>query len=104
MSCELLMAPISFKSIATVAQVARPQHNTNAASLAMDRRRAPNIKDSSVRSGRPIFSWEGQGLWAWWYCRRCRELADDGHLKKEKHRYNISDWEAYPEGCLDFLN
>ena len=56
----------------------------------------PNIEDPDVRNGDPVFSWDGDGLDAWWKCRLCRQVADRWHLNSEKHKRNVASWEDQP--------
>ena len=55
------------------------------------------VEDPNNLSGPPAYSWEGQGMYAWWQCRLCNNRAEETHITSAKHMKNYTDFVKYPE-------
>ena len=66
--------------------------------------KVPDIGDPTVRDGHPVFSWDGVGRDAWWYCRLCRSFATDGHVESKTHKKFVKDWKEAPSGWDSHFN
>ena len=54
------------------------------------------VEDPENLCGPPIYSWEGSGTSAWWFCRLCGANVTEGHLGSTKHMSRRKDWSICP--------
>ena len=81
------------------------KHNTKLRSMARAAGSAPQVgvEDPDNLCGPPIYSWEGSGKSAWWFCRLCSAQATEGHLNSKKHIDRRKDYATSPSTWRFYL-
>ena len=72
------------------------KHNTKLRSMAAGSAPQVGVEDPDNLCGPPIYSWEGSGTSAWWFCRLCGAHATEGHLGSAKHKGRRKDCAINP--------